>query len=630
MHTKEFLLNKNASQRGMNNKAFSSIAIILAVVLMLTAVSCGGAGTTTGAFPVANTGGPYFGNVNQALAFDGSGSSAPSGRSLVSFSWNFGDGGSGTGAKVSHTYTVAGNYTATLTVTDSLGATGSSSVAVQIITAPVAKPGGPYSGKVGVAISFNGSASTAPPGQSLGFSWNFGDGATATGATPTHTYGSVGTFNVTLTVTDDTAGVSIGTTTATIVAGPAPGGPSANPSTSFAIGPAANASTQFAYVLTTSSSGASSLTIETIDTASGELRPTDVTPPSLDSNFIPSGMISDPSRKFLYLYGGNSVLTFSIALDTGALIPSGTTATNSGTDITSNPVLLFNPNGKSAFFITQHPNDSDTTAPGSVTRFSVDPNTGMLGVIETVSAQVLRPQAATIDPSGEFLYVSGAAPVASSEASSVTPQIAIFAVAPGTGALTPISESPLSIESGVSATSMAIDSTGRFMYVAGRNSTTDSAALSVFTINTATGALAQTFAPTKLGDPSMGESAVAATSLALSPSGGFGYVFTILTRDEFPVREAIQLFELDNQTGAPTSVASIVTSNTGADPVAIPAASLTLFSPNQVSASAFTAKTNHAGFLFLTGSSDATVLVFSTDTKTGFLNFPAAATTVAR
>jgi len=619
MYTSRFLLKESIVRRASHNNSSRSIPFILSVIFMLTAISCGGGTANNTGSPVANPGGPYLGNVNQSLAFNGSGSSAPSGRTLTSFAWLFGDGGSGTGATTAHTYTVAGNFTATLTVTDSSGATNSSTVAVQIITAPVAKPGGPYSGKVGVAVSFNGSASTAPPGQSLGFTWNFGDGATASGATPSHAYATAGTFTVSLTVTDDTAGTSIGTTTATIAAGPGPSGQTTSPSTFFAIGPAANASTQFAYTLRSSPGSPSALAIETFDTSTGKLRETGLTAPALDSNFVPSGMLTDPSRKFLYLYGGNSVLTFSISSDTGALTPSGLTATDGSVDVAQNQILIFNPNGKFVFFIVQQSNGADTAAPGSITRFSVDPNTGVLGEIETISAQVQNPLAAAIDPTGKYLYVSGAAP-----------EIAIFTVATGTGALTPVSASPVPIDSGIAASSMAIDSTGRFIYAAGRNSATNSGSLCVFTIDAATGELAQSSSTLPLGagiaDP---------TSIALSPSANFGCVFTIsyptgdalhqrfaqffLRAPSGAVHQSVQLFKWDPHTGAPIIGNSAVESDFAANQFAFRIFNLALFIPNQVS-SADDAKTPRAGVLFFANSPGDPVYAVELNSNTG--SFP--------
>ena len=66
-----------------------------------------------------------------ALSVDGSGSSDSDG-SIVSYAWTFGDGGTATGATASHTYATAGTYTVALTVTDDLGATGSTSKSITV------------------------------------------------------------------------------------------------------------------------------------------------------------------------------------------------------------------------------------------------------------------------------------------------------------------------------------------------------------------------------------------------------------------------------------------------------------------------------------------------------------------
>ena len=60
--------------------------------------------------------------LGEVVTFDASGSSDTDG-TIVSYFWDFGDGNTGSGMTVTHTYTTQGNYTATLTVTDNDGAT---------------------------------------------------------------------------------------------------------------------------------------------------------------------------------------------------------------------------------------------------------------------------------------------------------------------------------------------------------------------------------------------------------------------------------------------------------------------------------------------------------------------------
>ena len=174
--------------------------------------------TITQAIPLAaNAGGPYTGVTGTAVSFDGSKSTAPAGQTLT-YAWSFGDGGTGTGVSPAHTYTTAGTFTVSLTVTASGGGTNTATTTATITQAiPLAaNAGGPYTGVTGTAVSFDGSKSTAPAGQTLTYAWSFGDGGTGTGVSPAHTYTTAGTFTVSLTVTASGGGTNTATTTATI------------------------------------------------------------------------------------------------------------------------------------------------------------------------------------------------------------------------------------------------------------------------------------------------------------------------------------------------------------------------------------------------------------------------------
>ncbi|HLE46888.1 MAG TPA: PKD domain-containing protein [Candidatus Thermoplasmatota archaeon] len=55
----------------------------------------------------------------------------------------------------------------------------------------------------GLTCNFDGRASSDSDGTIASYAWNFGDAATGTGATPSHTYAAAGTYTVVLTVTDN-------------------------------------------------------------------------------------------------------------------------------------------------------------------------------------------------------------------------------------------------------------------------------------------------------------------------------------------------------------------------------------------------------------------------------------------
>jgi PKD repeat protein len=138
-----------------------------------------------------------------ACSFDGSGSADANG-SIASYAWQFGDGETGTGATPSHTYAAAGTYNAVLTVTDNEGASTTVTHAVTVTIPPNQPPTAAFSPScTDLQCGFDASGSTDADGSIASYAWQFGDGDTGTGASPSHTYAAGGSYDVVLTVTDN-------------------------------------------------------------------------------------------------------------------------------------------------------------------------------------------------------------------------------------------------------------------------------------------------------------------------------------------------------------------------------------------------------------------------------------------
>ncbi len=82
---------------------------------------------------------PIPATEGERVFFDASASTAAAGRRLVSYEWNFGDGGVGSGVTTSHVYREARTYTVTVSVADDTGRRGSAARLVEVVDAtPVA------------------------------------------------------------------------------------------------------------------------------------------------------------------------------------------------------------------------------------------------------------------------------------------------------------------------------------------------------------------------------------------------------------------------------------------------------------------------------------------------------------
>jgi PKD repeat protein len=93
---------------------------------------------------------PTSPDPGDVVHFDASASSDPDG-SITSYTWDFGDGTTGSGVTVDHAFPAAGTYTVTLTVRDNEGATDTESKTIQVGT-PTTLPGMPVIDQPGIYV----------------------------------------------------------------------------------------------------------------------------------------------------------------------------------------------------------------------------------------------------------------------------------------------------------------------------------------------------------------------------------------------------------------------------------------------------------------------------------------------
>ena len=190
------------------------------VTLMVTDAD-GGTNTVPHAVTVANNA-PVAAFTTAAadlvLSADASGS-ADSDGTVSSYSWSFGDGTpTQTGATPTHTFASAGTYTVALTVTDNDGGTNATTAQVTVLGANAAPTAAFTSTPTNLQVAFDGSGSADPDGTIASYAWDFGGGATASGATPSYTFAAAGSYPVTLTVTDNRGGTNSVTKTVSVLA----------------------------------------------------------------------------------------------------------------------------------------------------------------------------------------------------------------------------------------------------------------------------------------------------------------------------------------------------------------------------------------------------------------------------
>lgn len=156
--------------------------------------------------------GATFVKLGSATTFDGNGSSDADGP-IKSYSWDFGDGQSASGASVSHAWQASGVFPVSLTVDDGMGVENSAAKSIQMVRVnapPVAMIDAPKKALVGETVTFDGNASSDPDGAILSFDWTIAKEGTvvrnAKGVSVSQSWQAPGDYQIKLQVEDTSGG----------------------------------------------------------------------------------------------------------------------------------------------------------------------------------------------------------------------------------------------------------------------------------------------------------------------------------------------------------------------------------------------------------------------------------------
>jgi len=138
--------------------------------------------------------------LSDDVQFSDNGSSA-NGGVIADREWLFGDGNNDFGRDAAHTYGNAGIYTTQMVVSTINGCTDTASTDVEVFDLPAVQfTANDTCEKTDLSFT---NTSTISKGSIVSYLWTFGDGNTSTDMTPTHSYDTLGMYNITLEATSD-------------------------------------------------------------------------------------------------------------------------------------------------------------------------------------------------------------------------------------------------------------------------------------------------------------------------------------------------------------------------------------------------------------------------------------------
>ena len=235
---------------------------------------------------------------------------------------------------------------------------------------------------------------------------------------------------------------------------------------------------KFAYVanLVSNVSGPSSISMYTINSATGVLTPT--TPATVATGWFPQGIAIDPLGRFVYTANSDdgTVSMFTINQTTGVLTPATPASVPiqiPNSSISSPGFLTVDPTGRFLYTATYLSNGA------AVFMFSINQTTGVLTPTSPATVDTGgSPFQILVAPNDRFAYV-----VNNLSSSGESIGVWQYAVNSTTGVLTP--NTPAAVDAGNAPTGIAVDPSSRFAYVVNRLDNT----VSMYTIDQTSGNL---------------------------------------------------------------------------------------------------------------------------------------------
>jgi PKD repeat protein len=204
--------------------ATTAVVVLIVVVVGLASLAPKSKPQSANELPVAR----FVYDVDSLnVVFNASLSNDPDGE-IANYSWGFGDGDEGFGEVVEHGYVDNGSYTVELTVTDDKGGANSSKKDLTVKMTIIPTKEGPVAVIEIVEVNeltvqVTGAKSSASKDSSIeNYTWNFGDGESAYGATATHMYAANGTYTIALTVRDSNGETNSTSVDVTVKTNPIP------------------------------------------------------------------------------------------------------------------------------------------------------------------------------------------------------------------------------------------------------------------------------------------------------------------------------------------------------------------------------------------------------------------------